>query len=456
MMYFLKLTYNLTTYLGKFIFSCNQMDLKQFIQTHKDNGTLDAIIDGFEKSSFVEPNSDTTVLIKSILSALISDEDGDKQKIYNQLQSGGLANTKSGKTEISKKQSFCTEFNQMVINILGLLGSEFSKYLFVLMGAKHMIAQEINSIAEAQDYNSILKHVINIKNFMSLGDIDDYSNAEELSSRYESTSNLESPIDIDDEFYEEFYLEQESNENQNYLEIEVKSNKKNNMFNQLISEIKQLIKSENVLSFEDDRQEWCQMLEEMLSHLILRTYYINTIDDLCLNLTGINVCYDKSFIKMFEILYKESFADIPHELWSTYKPHISYIEKELKLDIKCSKYLTNFNKYFHKVYDETLKSVVEKIPQEDILKVNITDKMYELLSDITFNLYVNISKKISCNQLTYAYFGKSTRIQFIQMFQALMDCSPRLYVFTKSQRMTLHYILLSKKVINESIKMLME
>lgn len=428
------------------------MDLKQFIQTHKDNCTLDAIIDGFEKSSFVEPNSDTTVLIKSILSALISDEDGDKQKIYNQLQSGGLASAKSGKTEISKKQSFCTEFNQMVINILGLLGSEFSKYLFVLMGAKYMISQEINAIAEAQDYNTILKHIINIKNFMSLGDVDDYSNAEVLSSRYESPSNIEPPIDIDDEFYEEFYSEQESSEKQNYLEIELKSNKKNNMFNQLISEIKQLIKSENVLSFEDDRQEWCQMLEEMLSHIILRTYYINTIDDLCLNLTCINVCYDKSFIKMFEILYKESFADIPYELWSSYKPHISYIEKELKLDIKCSKYLTNFNKYFHKIYDETLKSVVEKIPQEDILKINITDKMYELLSDITFNLYVNISKKISCNQLTYAYFGKSTRIQFIQMFQALMDCSPRLYVFTKSQRMTLHYILLSKKVINESIK----
>ena len=165
----------------------------------------------------------------------------------------------------------------------------------------------------------------------------------------------------------------------------------------------------------------------------------------------INVCYDKSFIKMFEILYKESFADIPHELWSAYKPHIKYVENELKLDIKCSKFLTNFNKYYHKVYDETLKSVMEVIPPDDVLKIDITDKMYELMSDITFNLYVNISKKIACNQLTYAYFGKSTRIQFIQMFQALMDCSPRLYTFSKSQRMTLHYILLSKKVINDSI-----
>ena len=432
------------------------MDLKQFIQTHKNNGTLDGIKDGFEKSAFVEPNNDISALIKAILNTLLADEDGDKQKIYNQLQSGGLAGAKSSKIEISKKQSFCTEFNQMVINIQGLIGTEFSKYLFVLMGAKQMIKQEISEIAKAQDYTSILKHVINIKNFMSLGDISDYSNTENIKSLQDSLSNSEPPIDIDDEFYNKFYSEQDDNYNPNYLEIEVKSNKKNNIFNQLISEIKKLIKSENVLSFENDRQEWCEMLEEMLSHLIMTSYTINTIDELCLNLTGIDICYDKSFIKMFEILYKESFADIPYELWPTYKPHIQYIEKELKLDIKCNKYLNNFNKYFHKIHDETLKSVVEKISQEDILKINITDKMYEQLSDVVFNLYINISKKIACNQLTYAYFGKSTRIQFIQLFQALMDCSPRLYMFSKSQRMILHYVLLSKKVINESIKIVEE
>ena len=430
------------------------MDLRRFIQIHKDNHTLDSIVDGFEKSSFVEPNSDTSILIKSILNVLISDDEGDKQKIYSQLQSGGLASTKSGKVEISKKQSFCTEFNQMIINILGLLGSEFSKYLFVLIGAKHMISQEINEISEAQNYNDILKHVINIKNFMNLGDIEDYADVEELSSRCESMSKLEAPIDIDDDFYEEFCTDQSQNPErltQNYLEIEVKSNKKNTFFTQIINDIKQLIRSENVLSFEDDKSEWCQMFEEMLSHIILRTYYIRNVDDLCLNMSGLNVCYDKSFIKMFEILYKESFADIPHELWSSYKPHLNYVEKELKLDLKCGKYLTNFNKYYHKVYDETLKSAAEKLSTDDMLKIHITDEMYELLSDITFNLYVNISKKIACNQLTYAYFGKSTRIQFIQMFQAIMDCSPRMYVFTKSQRMTIHYILLSKKVINESI-----
>ena len=422
-------------------FLFNQMDLKQFILAHKHNNTLDLIIDGFEKSSFVEPNSDTSVLVKSILNVLISNEDGDKQKIYNQLQSGGLANTRTGKTEISKKQSFCTEFNQMIINILGLLGYEFSKYLFVLMGAKCMINQEIKEITKAQNYESILKHILYIKNFLNLG-VDDYPD----------NKAIEPPINIEQEFFDDYesFSREISDETQNYLEIEINS-PINTFFDKLINEIKRLIKSENILAFEDNRLEWSQMLEEMASHLILGHYQINTIDDLCLNLGTNIVCYDKSFIKMFEILYKESFADIPYELWSSYKPHVKYIENELKLDIKCSKYLTNFNKYFHKIYDETLKSTSEVLSADDMLKIDISDKMYELLSDITFNLYVNISKKIACNQLTYAYFGKSTRIQFIQMFQALMDCSPRLYGFSKSQRMTIHYILLSKKVINDSI-----
>lgn len=417
------------------------MDLRQFITVHKNNGTIDSIIDGFEKSTFVEPNTDTSTLIKSILSALISDAEGEKQKIYNQLQSGGLGNNKSEKTEISKKQSFCTEFNQMVVNILSLLGFEFSKYLFVLIGAKCMIIQEVKEISESQDYETILKHVINIKNFMNLGD---------CGAMEQDLSEYEPPIDIDDEFYDVYGESDDFDEKRNYAEIEV-SNRKNQIFNKIINNIKRLIKSENVLSFEEDRQEWYATLTEMIDHMILRTYHVNSVDDLCLNLSDLNVCYDKSFIKMFEILYKESFADIPYELWTSYKPHIRYIENELKLDIKCGKYLTNFNKYFHKVYDETLKSVLEVVDQSDILKVDITDKMYELLSDITFNLYVNISKKIACNQLTHAYFGKSTRIQFIQMFQALMDCSPRFYVFSKSQRMTLHYILLSKRAINDSI-----
>lgn len=424
------------------------MDLKRFIIVHKTNNTLDSVVDGFEKSSFVEPNSDIFSLVKSILNNLITDEENDKQRIYTQLQSGGLAGPKSKATkkETSKKQSYCTEFNQMISNILGLIGSEFSKYLFIYMGIKHLITKEIEIISTAQDYETILKHVIYIKNFMNLGDYEDYTNLD---------SNSESPIELNPSFYNRYNISMTRdslNERQNYLDMEVKLNQKNLFFNQLIKNIRLLIKSENVLSFESDRAEWTTMLHDMVKNVTLHTYTINNIDDLCINLSDKNIGYDKSFIKMFEILYKESFADIPYELWDSYKPHIIFIENELKLDIKSSKYLASFNNYFHKIYEETLKSVSEVFDRKDILQVKITDVMYELLSDITFNLFINISKKIANNQITQAYFGKSTRIQFIQMFQAISECCPRLSSFSKSQRMMLHYILLGHKLLVESVQ----
>lgn len=421
------------------------MDLKQFISTYRDNGLLPIIADGFEKSAFVEPNAETSSLIKSILSALISD-DGDKQHIYSQLQSGGLAGTKTcSKNESAKKQSYCTEFNQMVANILGLLGSEFSKYLFVLFGAKIMINHEVNAIEVATDYRDILFHVTNIRNLIHLGD----------SVATINHDSYESPIDIDvnDEFMMHFNLDDTYSSSHHYHDIEImdSTTTKTHILDHLIMEIDENVRADNVITFETDRAKYHEALRMILDHIILRTYFIRNVDDLIINLGSFELAYDKSFIKMFEILYKESFADIPYEMRSQFKPHIACVENELKLELKCSKYIGNFNRYFHKIYDETLKSVREVLDDDNILNVEVTDEMYELLSDITFNLFLNISKKIAGSQLTQAYFGKSTRIQFIQMFQALMDCSPRLYGFTKSQRMMIHYILLSKKVLCESI-----
>ena len=91
------------------------MDLRQFILYHKSNNSLETIVDGFEKSTFVESQSDISALVKLMISAFAAD-DSSKSKAYNQLQSGGIAGTKPNKTESSKKQSFCTEFNQMILN----------------------------------------------------------------------------------------------------------------------------------------------------------------------------------------------------------------------------------------------------------------------------------------------------------------------------------------------------
>lgn len=425
------------------------MDLRKFILYHKQHKSIDSFVDGFERSSFVDATNEIPNLIKQILPSPKLIGDLEKQKLYNQLQSGGIASTKSEKSETQKKQSFCTEFNQMILNILGLLGFDFSKYLFFLFGIRAILKREINYVRQSKTYEDILTHITYINNILSLGETKNTINTDE------------SPIDIDDTFYTTYFEEDEYNQlfnqqpNSNnaelYIDIEVKS-KKSVLFEYLINEVNKLVKVENVLSFEDDKKEWLELLDLMFEHLIIRSYSINTIDDLILNLGRYNVCYDKSFIKMFDVLYDESFVQIPPEYRSQIQPHILFIEKELGLDIKCSRYLSGFNKYYHKIYDETLKSCMEVMTPDEILKLELSDEFYDRLSNITLNLYVQICKKIANNQQVYTFVGRSTRIQFSQVLSAVMDCAPRNTVFTRTQFATIYFILLSRKVLHESVK----
>ena len=425
------------------------MDVRKFILYHKAHNSLDSVVDGFERSAFVDSSNEIPILVKQILSSPKLIGDLEKQKLFNQLQSGGVATTKPDKPDTQKKQSFCTEFNQMILNILGLIGFDFSKYLYFLFGMRQILMREIEFISQSKTYNEILTHVIYIKNIFTLGETSD------------TISTDESPFDIADEFYSSYYDESEYNElfnsvpsgsnKQDYATLELK-NRKTILFDNLIDTIKKLVKVENILSFEDDKHEWLDMLNSIMNHIIIRAYNINTIDDLILNLGPYDVCYDKSFIKMFDVLYDESFVQIPNEFRSSYLPHVLFIEKELGLDAKCSKYITGFSKYFHKTFDETLKCVLEILPPEEVLKINISDEFYDRLSNLTLNLFVQLCKKIANNQQVYTYVGRSTRIQFSQVLSAMMDCAPRNTLFTRSQFATIYFILLSKKVMHESVK----
>ena len=429
------------------------MDLRKFILYHKEHKSIDSFVDGFERSSFVDATNEIPNLIKQILPTPKLIGDLEKQKLYNQLQSGGVASTKSDKVETQKKQSFCTEFNQMILNILGLLGFDFSKYLFFLFGIRRILVREIDYIKQSRSYEDILNHVIYINNIFSLGETKATINTDE------------SPLDIDDNFYTSYFDDDEyqqlfqqqptQSNDQLYINIEVK-NKKTILFDYLIGEIKKLVKVENILSFEEDKREWLELLNSVVDNLIIRSYSINVIDDLILNLGPYNVCYDKSFLKMFDVLYDESFVQIPPEFRATIQPHILFIEKELGLDVKCSRYIAGFNKYFHKIFDETLKSVLEVIPSDEVLTLNISDELYDRLSNLTLNLYIQICKKIANNQQVYTFVGRSTRIQFSQVLSAVMDCAPRNTVFTRSQFATIYFILLSRKVLHESVKIVCE
>ena len=224
-------------------------------------------------------------------------------------------------------------------------------------------------------------------------------------------------------------------------------------FKSLMKEIKHLNKTNTIALFDEKKIEWINRINEKLSETTLGDYIIEDVNDVCLCLGMFDIAYEGSFIKLFEIFYRETFVDIPQELWSRNRPHIDYLKRKLKLDIKCDKYTTLFTKYFRKIYDEVSKNVSQL--GFEILQVKVTDQFFHTMSDIAFGLYIGIGKEIASCQENSACFGKSTRIQFFQIYGALTTCVPRLHSFTKSQKAVLHYILLSKKTIDDSILTLM-
>lgn len=416
------------------------MNLVEFITIHQEAGTIEYIRQGYQRSQFISPMPELAQLMKVILSKLL--KDSDRQKIYNQLQSGGLPTNISAqsKTDTGKRQSFCAEFSIMINNIVGLLGFELSKYLMLLFGIKHFMNKILKEINTCTTYEDIGTYINYLRNIFLLG------------TNNTTTSN---PIGLNTDFDMTKYSSILNGSipikgGVNYFNMNVNITPGEAIFTWMLKYIDSHIKNENVISFNEDRSMFYGIIADMIDHLQLNTYVVTDVNELIINLGRFNVCYDKSFIKMFELLYQEGFSDIPPELRRNYKPHVVYVENDLDHEIKCDKHLIALNKYFRDIYDNTLKCVMETMGNE-YLTIDVSDDVYDMLANITLNLFVCMCRKIYNNQLIYGFFGKSTRIQFIQVFQAFMDCVPRYYTLSKSQRTVVHYILLSDKIISESI-----
>ena len=417
------------------------MNLVDFFTQHQRAGTIRCINQGFQKSRFSPSCPDVAGIMKMILNQLLVD--ADRSKVYNQLQSGGLPTNISSqsKTDTCKKQSFCTEFTMMVSNLVGLTGFELSKYLMAIFGMKHFMKLVLDEINTATTYESIGTYVNYIRNMFALGS---------------NNATASTPFSLGEGFNIEKYSNMINNtvptkNGVSYFDMNVNVTTAEAIFTWMLKYIDTNIRNDNVISFNDDRAMIYSVIADMLDNLKLGTYDVTDINELLINLGKFNVCYDKSLIKMYELLYLEGLCDIPAELRRGYKPYVVYIENDLKLDIKCDKCQANLNKYFHEVVENTLKSVSE-VMKTDVLTVHIHDEVYETLVDVTLNMFVTMCRKIYNNQLIYGFFGKSTRIQFIQVFQAIMDSVPRFYTLTKSQRTVIHYVLLSDKIINDSIE----
>jgi hypothetical protein len=452
------------------------MDLRALILIHKSNNTLEDFLDGIEFSAYVDKHMEISQLVRQILNSLIAPV---LKMSVNQNQNGGIAskNTK----EVEKKQSYCIEFNQCINNLIALLGFDFAKHVFYLLGIKMILHKNILSINELTNYTDLLNTINIVKNILNLSN---KCNLRDFTTELGRKENLElpDPLTIERKDDKVKVVEKEKNKN-NKKDKSVKN--KNNFdsesdndssepesendtdninlafnFNSILSPddsiknkvLNNLIFScekhqQNFINFDTDKTNCVNDITNLYNHLKLNEYIINEVDDLILNLGPLNVGYDFSFLKTFEILYKETFADIPRDSWKLFKPYLQTL-KINNIAESCSNYKINIIKYFKNIFNETVKSIYEI--STDILPVYPTEFFYEYLADITINFMVSISKNLVAIQTTNFLFGKSTRIQFIQLFNAVLCCAPRSKLFTTSQINTIHYFLLTSKVLKES------
>ena len=231
------------------------MDLRNFIAANEETHTLDYIAKGFQRSEFYDNFNDIAILIKQVVISLSTE--ADKQRILDQLQSGGISSrTISEKCAQSKKISFCTDFNTLISNIQALIGFEFSKYLYVIFGIKHFVKCLIEQIPESQKYEEIYELISKILNLLSIGSNQtDKTDAITLDSSFK----LENLITHDREAIDYFIADV------NVLNID-------NILQTILKNIGVCIKLENVIMFENDKKKYYSILMNMYNHLKLNIY----------------------------------------------------------------------------------------------------------------------------------------------------------------------------------------
>lgn len=398
-----------------------------------------------EDSEYSLNNKDYGEFVKVIVLCLTSvDVKSSSTKGINQLQTGGIGTKDAQRKDVAKTWSFCTELNTMMSNIITLLGIDMSKNLFVLLGAKKILQNMVNDIMTITDYASLQEQVHSIINFFNIA-----PGVITLISDFDFKQYVD-----DDRFTFAdgpyvYMLGKDTNEDVKRV-----------LFDYILYYIDDRYKT-NAETLDNVKKYVSDIFNDALAHVQLNEYCITSIDMLCLNLSDYDVLYKPSLIKIFEVLYKETFGDIPEDARDNVKPYKMFIDNVIMprstlisgkvKTIKLSRLIDNLITYFRNVFSMTVSTTIESIDKANILTVTISVDLFNQLADITMNLLVHIARNIANNLLVNLYTGCSTRTQFVHVLNALYNCAPKTEIFNLEQRSIFHYSLLCSKILQTSL-----
>lgn len=371
------------------------MNCKKFLEYFSKNNKLHVVSNGFQYSCFNPENIKIFDIIRTIIDSY------EYQDL--KCQQNGIPTDKKMKEK--QKKSYCTNFDVIINNLLGIYGFEITKYILFRINNKQIFNKLIELITEnANNFNTLenyLDKFISFYSKLNITIINQYKFNEEYSQtlfgqKYKDTSIQEI-----------------------FSNMRKDIHKENNNITLLI-EIKSAI---------------LEVLNLLVKYFCTNQLIINTLDDLIIDIEiDADICYEGSFLKIINKLYQEGSCNdqilIQYNLKQKVQPIIHLME-------------------------QWIHNLIEKIsnlyPQ---IKFKINDGLITYISNIILDWFIlfgiNIATILNINK----NFEKVSRIHFKTIYNAIIISVPKYTVYTDSQLTLIHYALLTRQNIQKALKII--
>ena len=230
--------------------------------------------------------------------------------------------------------------------------------------------------------------------------------------------------------------------------------------------IKHRIRSNNNVSFEDDKKNIYEKMVEINSSIKYTTKMMNTWEDFDITFIGAYnpFGYEDMILASWMDMYRDAYAITPDRssLPSNFNDVLSpeYQERE-------GSHVYNYFYTFKDSHPEALNIIDMIEVQQSIIVQNLWsfhnksdqyvesartkyigvrfDKsLVELIANCFMNMFVVLAKNVVEIHNLLNVTGKTTKLMFVEMFYALRMTLPRLDWFSEKQQNILHYILVTK------------
>lgn len=347
----------------------------------------------FEKSDFVRDAMAPEKLCKAILEHFMVAEN-----IINfRLTRSGQPVLKTKPTTLSKV-SFCSDFSIMLKGIVGLLGFEVSRAYMYHMSTFIYASKLIGNACEASSFDEIL---VSVEAFNRL--------FRRCNSYRYDVAGMDEPCTLTRPTAFDLPM---LNNSANYIEKTITD---------LIDRVRECKLANSVSNFEQTKIEVCNDMMELMEKIVSVTRNINTVDDLLYDAGEFSVCYTNSFLKAAEMIAVEmdqSNGGLAG-LFEHFDDVIALVERDL------GTYMQEYIKYFKTVVSKTAKVLTDDSSLESTISkvnLNISHTVYNDLASITITLLIKVCKAIVVDRaISIINDGKATRIQFAQIYKALLS-----------------------------------